>query len=325
MKKKKLLMFILVIILLIISALFFYNLGSKNALDDKDDVAEKYNITVNSTSGGSVASSLTEAEEGEEIILTLTEETDHKFKEWEVISGDIEIEDNKFDMPATDVSIKAIFEKEAPKIAEVTDKAFLNNVLNKFSGRLGYEYCSLDLNVLKEIYSGNMDVNYLGNNTMFLIVVNKENIDIDPGTTLSKNYLNKSLREILYTNKDINFNIINDEINIYHYENFPDDKINLSINIFGCVDNMDDLRKVLIRGEEEDNYLYIYERVAFGKNTHDGNISYFKDPGLNELVQVVKFDLDFSSIKVKMNDFNLYKYTFIKADNTYKLMKIEKQ
>ena len=49
---------------------------------------------------------------GAEVSLTATPNSGYHFKKWEVVPGDVEIEDNKFTMPAAHVTVKAIFERE---------------------------------------------------------------------------------------------------------------------------------------------------------------------------------------------------------------------
>ena len=51
---------------------------------------------------------------GTEITLTATPNTGYHLKEWQVISGGVTIENNKFTMPSANVEVKAIFEKDAP-------------------------------------------------------------------------------------------------------------------------------------------------------------------------------------------------------------------
>ena len=52
------------------------------------------------------------AKEGEEIQLTAIPDGGHHFKEWQATSGNIRITNNKFTMPAENVTVKAIFEAD---------------------------------------------------------------------------------------------------------------------------------------------------------------------------------------------------------------------
>ena len=49
------------------------------------------------------------------ITLSATANSGYHFKEWQVVSGSVTITDNKFTMPASDVTVKAIFEEDAPE------------------------------------------------------------------------------------------------------------------------------------------------------------------------------------------------------------------
>lgn len=71
---------------------------------------EQYTITVQTSGGGTAGASETSAFPGMEITLTATPDTGYFFKEWQVVSGGITINDNKFTMPSNDVTIMAIFE-----------------------------------------------------------------------------------------------------------------------------------------------------------------------------------------------------------------------
>ena len=52
------------------------------------------------------------AKEGEEIQLTAIPDRGHHFKEWQATSGNIRITNDKFTMPAENVTVKAIFEAD---------------------------------------------------------------------------------------------------------------------------------------------------------------------------------------------------------------------
>ena len=68
------------------------------------------------TSGGNgtASASPAKAAAGTEITLTATPNTGYHFKEWQVISGNVTIKDDKFLMPDSNVEVKAIFEEDAP-------------------------------------------------------------------------------------------------------------------------------------------------------------------------------------------------------------------
>ena len=73
-----------------------------------------YTITITTESGGTASASLATAAAGTEITLTAMPSEGYHFKEWQVISGDVTIEDNKFSMPKGNVEVKAVFEKDEP-------------------------------------------------------------------------------------------------------------------------------------------------------------------------------------------------------------------
>ena len=74
----------------------------------------EFTITVTSGGNGTASASQAKAVAGTEITLTATPKEGYHFKEWEVISGGVTISNNKFTMPNGNVTIKAIFEEDAP-------------------------------------------------------------------------------------------------------------------------------------------------------------------------------------------------------------------
>ena len=74
----------------------------------------EHTVTVTNDGNGTASASSTSATAGTEITLTTTPNEGYHFKEWQVISGNVTIKDDKFLMPDSNVEIKAIFEKDAP-------------------------------------------------------------------------------------------------------------------------------------------------------------------------------------------------------------------
>ena len=70
-----------------------------------------YNVTVTDDGNGTGTASPATSEAGMEITLRATPNTGYHFKKWQVVSGGVTITDNRFIMPASDVTVKAIFEK----------------------------------------------------------------------------------------------------------------------------------------------------------------------------------------------------------------------
>ena len=81
---------------------------------DAPPTPTEYTVTVTTEGGGTASASPTKAAAGTEITLTATPNTGYHFKEWQVISGNVTIKDDKFLMPDSNVEVKAIFEEDAP-------------------------------------------------------------------------------------------------------------------------------------------------------------------------------------------------------------------
>ena len=81
---------------------------------DAPPTPTEYTVTVTSGGNGTASASPAKAAAGTEITLTATPNTGYHFKEWQVISGNVTIKDDKLLMPDSNVEIKAIFEKDAP-------------------------------------------------------------------------------------------------------------------------------------------------------------------------------------------------------------------
>ena len=87
------------------------------AVFEKDAPAPtEFIVTVTSGGNGTASASPAKAAAGTEITLTTTPNEGYHFKEWQVISGNVTIKDNKFTMPDSDVEVKAVFEKDAPPV-----------------------------------------------------------------------------------------------------------------------------------------------------------------------------------------------------------------
>ena len=86
----------------------------------EEDAPETYTVTVQNDGNGSGTATPTTAAAGTEITLSASANSGYHFKEWQVVSGTVTITDNKFTMPASDVTVKAIFEEDAPETYTVT-------------------------------------------------------------------------------------------------------------------------------------------------------------------------------------------------------------
>ena len=79
-----------------------------------------YTVALTNDGNGTASASATSAAAGTEITLTAVPNTGYHFKEWKVISGSMTITNNKFTMPAENVEVKAVFEKDAPTTYSLT-------------------------------------------------------------------------------------------------------------------------------------------------------------------------------------------------------------
>ena len=74
---------------------------------------QTYAVTVTTDGNGTASADLAAAAAGTNISLSATPNTGYHFKEWQVVSGGVTIENDRFTMPDGDVEVKAIFEKDA--------------------------------------------------------------------------------------------------------------------------------------------------------------------------------------------------------------------
>ena len=72
-----------------------------------------YSVTVSTDGNGTAMADKTSAAAGTVLTLTAKADAGYTFKQWQVVTGGVTIKDNKFTMPAGNVEIKAIFEKDA--------------------------------------------------------------------------------------------------------------------------------------------------------------------------------------------------------------------
>ena len=81
---------------------------------DAPPAPTEHTVTVTSGGNGAASASPAKAVAGAEITLTAKPDEGYHFKEWEVMSGNVTIKDDKFTMPSANVEVKAVFEKDAP-------------------------------------------------------------------------------------------------------------------------------------------------------------------------------------------------------------------
>ena len=82
--------------------------------EDASPTPTEYTVTVKTDGNGTASASHAKAVVGTEITLTATPNAGYHFKEWQVMSGDVTVKNDKFTMPSGNVEIKAIFEEDAP-------------------------------------------------------------------------------------------------------------------------------------------------------------------------------------------------------------------
>ena len=103
---------------------YYNNNGTQTKWDfDKDTVhramtltaqwKKAYTVTVENDGNGSASAAPASAAMGEEITLTATPNSGYHLKEWRTVSGGVTISNNRFTMPADNVTVKAIFEKKS--------------------------------------------------------------------------------------------------------------------------------------------------------------------------------------------------------------------
>lgn len=73
----------------------------------------QYAVNVSATEGGSASADVERAAKGSKVTLMATANKGYHFKEWNVLKGNVSIENNAFEMPDGSVSIQAVFEKDA--------------------------------------------------------------------------------------------------------------------------------------------------------------------------------------------------------------------
>ena len=79
----------------------------------KGSAPTEYSVKVSTDGSGTAMADKTSAAAGTVVTLTATPKSGYHFKQWQVVTGGVTIKDSKFTMPAGNVEVKAIFEKDA--------------------------------------------------------------------------------------------------------------------------------------------------------------------------------------------------------------------
>ena len=97
-----------------------YRCVVKNSIDEvTSDAAtltvspKQYAVTVQTDGNGTASASTTAAAAGTEITLTASPDSGYHFERWEVVSGTITIQNDQFIMPAENVTVKAVFDRNS--------------------------------------------------------------------------------------------------------------------------------------------------------------------------------------------------------------------
>ena len=104
--------------------------------------ARQYGITISSTDGGTASADYSRAAAGTQITLTAKPNEGYHFKEWKVLSSDIDITENRFVMPAGDVTIQAVFEEHS-FTAETAEEMYLKSAATCTEKAVYYKSCSV--------------------------------------------------------------------------------------------------------------------------------------------------------------------------------------
>ena len=104
--------------------------------------ARQYGITISSTDGGTASADYLRAAAGTQITLTAEPNEGYHFKEWKVLSSDIDITENSFVMPAGDVTIQAVFEEHS-FTAETAEEMYLKSAATCTEKAVYYKSCTV--------------------------------------------------------------------------------------------------------------------------------------------------------------------------------------
>lgn len=142
-----------------------------------------YTVTVQNDGNGTASASPTTAEAGTEITLSATANTGYHFSEWQVISPatGVTISDNKFTMPSSDVTVKAIFAEDSTP--DVPDEPETNEVLTAIRNHAKQDIIITPLTGTGGAISGS-DIAVTGGGFTYISVLNGDN-DFTVGRAVS--------------------------------------------------------------------------------------------------------------------------------------------
>lgn len=142
-----------------------------------------YAVTVQNDGNGTASASPTTAEAGTEITLTATANTGYHFSEWQVLSPatGVAISDNKFTMPSSDVTVKAIFAEDSTP--DVPDEPETGEVLTAIRNHAKQDIIITPLTGTGGAISGS-DIAVTGGGFVYTSVLNGDN-DFTVGRAVS--------------------------------------------------------------------------------------------------------------------------------------------
>ncbi len=156
-----------------------------------------YNVTVNSTAGGTATADKTTAAAGETVTLTATPNSGYHFAGWNVVSGTVTIQDKQFIMPANDVGIQAIFARNtSPTIPPTVSEKTIDAIQDAEPGEtvtvdLSHGSTKLDKEVFETLAGQDITLDIdLGDGMSWTvngsdIPENADFVDIDLGVTMN--------------------------------------------------------------------------------------------------------------------------------------------
>ena len=142
-----------------------------------------YTVTVQNDGNGTASASPTTAEAGSEVTLTATANTGYHFSEWQVLSPatGVTISDNKFTMPSSDVTVKAIFAEDSTP--DVPDEPETGEVLTAIRNHAKQDIIITPLTGTGGAISGS-DIAVTGGGFTYTSVLNGDN-DFTVGRAVS--------------------------------------------------------------------------------------------------------------------------------------------
>lgn len=247
-RKSFLMVFIMVLVLPIIfmlSSCFEENNNNSNNINDTNDdtplLEGHYRITVSNTTGGSVNVSKRQAQEGEEITLSYSANNGYLFVSITVKdsqNNNIELNNNKFIMPKSNVTITATFVENSGQsyyfeiipnmngsieILSPSEEEIVKNQGKIPAGTKVYLGCNIDRNGYElkswDVVDGNGNKIIVNSDNSFIMPNSNVSISANVGEATCKVSVDTETAKILdVTIKDENNNIILDGGEVKAYE-----------------------------------------------------------------------------------------------------------